>query len=260
MKVFFFLLSIFSFSLLFAQLEDSIQYKKSDLWISMKPDSSFFPQNWYGGSVNAQFELLDSNEYQRSYAICQRSIDKYDPIVLKSLRRVYVLKEIRFFDQSYGGTYASLKQAIYLSNKGISNNYTDRYIERVFHAEFSSILLEVYAHLFDEQKWTALNPTEFNYGNGGVNALKTGKSGETFSDTLSQMGFLTEYGTSSLENDFNSYAKQLFCPKRGTVEMLEKYPMVQKKWNLVIQFYAAIAPKMNAAHFANFYQKDPSSK
>lgn len=140
---------------------------------------------------------------------------------------------------------------MYLTNKGLSRGYDNAYIERVFHAEFSSILLRKYKTLFDEDAWLACNDPDVEYGDGGVAALKTNKNSEYFSDTLNSLGFINQYATSDMENDFNSFAKNMFLPRQSFLDLLKEYPRLKKKSKLLIDFYSQINSYFTAEFFNN---------
>jgi len=207
-----------------------------------------FPQSWYSERVDAQAEDLDTAEYTRSVAIVESALSKYpDSLLSVHLRKVYVMQSLSFFGTSYGGTYAP--QTVYLTNKGLAYHYDNIYVERVFHAEFSSILLDQYEALFPEKVWVEANKNGFVYGEGGMLALKSGRSSESFLEEYHTMGFLNEYAQSSVENDVNAFAKNLFCPGTEFWEITDKYEGLRKKRTVLIEFYTSIHPQFDEAYF-----------
>lgn len=241
------LLFITSFSYLLVA-QDTLIDKRTGISIIFSAKGKIFPEGWYSEKINGKGKSLDTIEYERSIKVIEKSLLKYPTkVIQQNLTSIYILNYLEFFGQPFGGTTSSNR--VYLSNKGRNKGYTDHYIEQLFHAEFSSILLRNHKANFDEDKWKRLNPTNFKYGSGGVNALKKGKSSEQFDDQLNKMGFINEYATSSLENDFNSFAKNIFLPKKGFDEVFETYENINKKRTLIIDFYHKIDSNFNDQFF-----------
>jgi hypothetical protein len=223
----------------FYYTQDTIIDKRTGIEIVFSAKGNIFPTPWYSNKTNGKAVSLDTSEYSRSLLIIKKTLLKYPiQVIQQNLQSIYVLNSLEFFGQAFGGTNATRK--VYLSNKGIAKGYSDQYIERLFHAEFSSILLRNYKSNFEELKWLKLNPSGFDYGAGGVAALKKGNDSENYDSKLNKLGFINEYATSSLENDFNSFAKNLFLPKKEFHDVFENNEAINKKRNLIISFYNSI--------------------
>ena len=91
-------------------------------------------------------------------------------------------------------------------------------------------------------QWKSINPETFEYGQDGVEAIKGSLSSEEFNIQLNTIGFINEYATSSLENDFNSFAKNMFEPTSEFKRLLFEYELLQRKADLLIAFYEEIDP------------------
>lgn len=221
---------------------------KYNVELIFETEQNMFPQNWYGGKVNAFSTSLDQDEQTRSLKIIQKTLAKYPHDFIKQhLKKIYVIHTLQFFGQKFGGTYSIEKDAVYLSNKGIIMGYTDNYIERTFHAEFSSILFNTYPHLFPKKQWSKLSL--FKHGNSGVTALQNGNSDTYFSEDFHIKGFLNQYASSSIENDFNSFAKNLFCDERSFWRITQRYPLIKEKKELIISFYQSLDNQFNESFF-----------
>ena len=57
-------------------------------------------------------------------------------------------------------------------------------------------------------------------------------------------GFLNNYATTSVENDFNTYAEFVFARPDELIELAKTYPLVAKKLRLFIDAYATQSPSM----------------
>lgn len=197
-----------------------------------------FPETWRLTPVNADGEQIAAFEVDRSKLIMIKALSKYNDLLLEyNLKAVYFLKSMRFFNVGYGGTNST--DALYLTNNGYSMGYTDRYIEQTFHHEFSSILFRNYNTVIDTVSWRRANDPTFDYNDpeSGVGAIRTGRSSQLPDTALAKYGFLTEYSMSSLENDINTLAQNLFLPDPGFWRIFDKYPKIRAKTQLLILFY-----------------------
>lgn len=209
-----------------------------------------FPETWRLAPVNAQGEEIASNEVDRSKLVMTKALSKYDNVLLGyNLKAVYFLKSMQFFNVGYGGTNSS--DALYMTNNGYSLGYTDRYIEQTFHHEFSSILFRNYNQILDTTSWKQANDPTFDYNDpeSGVGAIRTGRSSQVPDTALAKYGFLTEYSMSSLENDINTLAQNLFLPDRGFWDIFDKYPKIRTKTRLLILFYSKLDEQYTERYF-----------
>jgi hypothetical protein len=65
-----------------------------------------------------------------------------------------------------------------------------------------------------------------------------------------ETGFLTAYGASAPENDFNIYVERMMTEMDVVMQLARRVPVVARKAALVRQFYAAIDPRMDAVFSA----------
>ena len=212
---------------------------------------SIFPKHWYNRNIAGSAESLDSSEIDRSKKTLNIAIKKYPRTVLqKNLKKVYFLKSLYFYSVNYGGTY--WKDTLYIANSGERLGYTVSFVEKTIHHEFSSILMEHYPRFFNKKEWIKFNHVDFKYGSGGQKEIKEGKDSEEINSELNEKGFLTEYGMSSLENDLNEIAQNLFVPEAGFWDAVNKYPKLKHKVDLAIIFYGKIDPIFTEAYFKEF--------
>jgi hypothetical protein len=224
----------------------------SGVQIIFTAGSDIFPQSWYGGQIKGSAESLDTAEIKRSTEIVKKALAKYPSAVLKkNLKKVYVLKKLSFYGVEYGGT--NTKDVVYIADKGLSQNYTDEFIERIFHAEFSSILLDNYPKALDQKEWAAINGKDFHYGAvNGYEAIKAGKDSELFDKKILEFGFLNEYAMSTLENDFNSFAKNLFFAEGDFWKIVESNSRLIMKLKLILDLYKTVDSNFTKEYFKNF--------
>lgn len=215
-----------------------------------------FPDSWTTNQVKAKAEAIDTAEIARTTTVVQTALAKYPATFLKkNLNTIYCLKKLYFFGVPFGATYFDKTKALYIANNGRRNGYTNRYIEQSIHHEFSSLLYLANKSKLDEKAWAACNPKDFIYTDdkgGGVTAIKNNADGTYFSDYYNKQGFLDQYSQTTLENDINQIAQQIFCPDPQYKSLLEKYPQLKAKHNLLIAFYTKLDSTFNAAYFAKY--------
>lgn len=178
--------------------------------------ADIFPDDWRNERIDAQGQQIAVEEIARSKQVAVKALNKYSTRLLaNNLKGLYFLKSMKFFGVSFGGTNSL--DRLYVTNNGVALGYTDTYIEQTFHHEFSSILFRNYEKIFDSVAWKKANDPTFDYNDpeSGVGAIRTGRSSQVLDTSLTKYGFLTEYSMSSLENDLNTMAQNLFMPDKN---------------------------------------------
>jgi hypothetical protein len=214
---------------------------------------SIFPEDWQTSPINANGEQIIPAEISRAKIIILKALNKYSNAMLQAnLKAVYFLKSMKFFDVGYGGTNST--DAVYVTNNGTAMGYSDSYIEQTFHHEFSSILFRNYSSLLDTAAWKNSNGPGFDYNDpeDGVGAIRNNQSSQELDSLLCKNGFLTQYALSSLENDVNTLAQNLFLPAGGFWAKVDQYPRIRKKVSLLISFYYSIDHRFTEQYFKKF--------
>ena len=211
---------------------------------------SIFPSSWQVAPINARAENMPRAEIVRTKTVIADALNKYPLSVLKQeLTGVYFVRTMRFYDVAYGGTNS--ENSVYISNDGVKMGYTSSYIEQTFHHEFSSILLRNHPLYLDTSEWKKANNPGFDYNDpeNGVGSIRKNQSSQELDTLLTLQGFLTQYSLSSLENDVNTFAQNIFCPSPDFWQITEKYPRVRRKVKLLIAFYNHINPIFTEDYF-----------
>lgn len=126
----------------------------------------------------------------------------------------------------YGGTY--IGKDVYLSNQ---HHYTFTSFEKLFHAEFSSILYHKNQKKFDSKTWQALNPKGFKYSGDGSEYLQ------------------------SINSKYDSSKDKLYF-KQCSLE-IKLYGIIliithlYEKLELAIKFYHSLDPMFTKEYFKN---------
>ncbi len=221
--------------------------------VSFTYSKNIFPASWQPAPINARGEMISAGEVVRSREASILALKKYPETLLdKNLRAVYWLKNMRFYDVGYGGTNSN--DALFLTNDGEALGYTMKYMEQTLHHEFSSILYRNYKKLFDDSIWIAANAYNFDYNDpeAGVGAIRKNASSQDIDTAYCTIGMLTQYAMSSLENDLNTFAQNLFCPSPGFWKTVDSYPRIRKKVSLLISFYNKLDTVFTETYFRQF--------
>ena len=237
--------SIFIFLLLlFVSCGDKHVHEATGIEVHFRVDMRMFPLYWLNDEVKPHAESLPIIYRYKAMGIIRNALDKYPKTILReNLRKVYVLKELNFYGVNYGGTN-SLND-VYV----VYYDYIQPYVERTFHHEFGAILM--YQNNFDSTAYKLLLPDSISYGVGGLEALKSGKSSTYFNYDLIEKGFLSEYGSSCVEEDFCSVCEQLFKPEADFWDIYDTYPVMHKRIKYIIDFYHSIDTTFSEKYFRN---------
>jgi hypothetical protein len=211
---------------------------------------SIFPSSWQVAPINARAENMPRSEIVRTKVVIADALNKYPPALLKEeLTGVYFVRTMRFYDVAYGGTNS--ENAVYISNDGVKMGYTANYIEQTFHHEFSSILLRNHPSFLDTSEWKKANNQGFDYNDpeNGVGSIRKNQSSQDLDTLLAMQGFLTQYSLSSMENDINTFAQNIFSPSPDFWFIFENYPRIKRKVKLLIAFYNRINPVFTEDYF-----------
>jgi hypothetical protein len=211
---------------------------------------SIFPGEWRIAPINAMGKKMDEKEIPRTRAVMEKALVKYPKkVLLENLKVVHFLSFMKFFEVQYGGTNSN--DAVYLVNNGKPLGYTDKYLEQTFHHEFSSVLLRKFSNYLDTTTWKSLNEPGFIYNDpeDGVGAIRNNQSSQDLDSTLGRKGILTQYALSSIENDMNTIAQNLFCPEKNFWPFVDKYPRLRSKVKMLVNFYGRVDEGFTEEYF-----------
>jgi hypothetical protein len=224
--------------------------------ISFAFSKNIFPKEWRDEPIDATASQMDRREIPRSKRIITKALNKYPVFIFKkNLRSVFFLKEMKFFNVGYGGTNS--ENAVYITNRGNSEGYTDKYLEQTFHHEFSSILYRNYIDLFDTLSWKEANSPDFSYNDpeNGVGAIRSNQSSQTLDTFFCEKGILTQYAGSGIENDVNTFAQNLFRPEKNFWKFVDRFPRIRKKTEILINFYHRLSSIYTETYFRKLSKK-----
>jgi hypothetical protein len=179
-------------------------------------------------------------------ALLQKALEKYPVQVIKNhLNAIYFAREINDDGFIYGGSYDPFRRIIYLVDSGGQSNDL---AERVFHHEFSSLLLK--RHSFWVDPWTDHHPKDFRYFHELYDswaAMKKAREAIPDYDCYVK-GILTNYGLTNFENDFNEYSAMIFTYPQKFKKIMNQYPRVRGKFLVWLEYYQKIDPIFTEAY------------
>lgn len=190
-----------------------------------------FPASWLSKPTKAKATEPDRVKYNNDTVALQLALNKYPAWLLqKELDNIYIVGTLQFNRQFFTGTNAT--SDVYIASTG--NNE----IEKTFHHEFSSILLRKHSSNDLERQWQQLSPAL--RGGSSASAVKAGLYATGFDSLLCAKGYLSPYSLSNWENDFNMYAENIFAGGQAFWQIVDCYPLVKQKAQLVINFYTSL--------------------
>lgn len=238
------------------------QDEQTGVAVSFIFEESIFPGDWYEEPISAYGESLLVEEEERSQEIIKNILKKYPlHFIRENLKQIYCFRNIRLYGYDYC-PICSYNGIVYLVNDGEKKGCSENYIEWAFHHELNHILVHNYNN--DEnskikdiiEKWETSNPDSFSYGTGGFDArdIQATYYGDTNSYTG---GCITTYGMCSLDDDIAEYAAALFTGRNALWDLPERFPHMEQKLNLIIEFYNTLDPIFTKEYFLEFSNNEP---
>jgi hypothetical protein len=186
-------------------------------------------------------------------SLVRKAIAKYaDYPIANDVAQIVICGRLYGNGKAVGGTFDLNPATVFVSTE----NESDFYIESTVHSEISSILLRRHWSSFPVDEWMSCCPAGFSYLGTGRDALMAGKCCDYPQAQFWRNGFYTEYGTASLEEDFNSIAGWLwtglfwFRAVEPSKWILDRYPLLWRKGQIVERFYQSICPAWSGTYLS----------
>ncbi|MCP4114701.1 MAG: hypothetical protein GY737_04725 [Desulfobacteraceae bacterium] len=212
-----------------------------DIKINYHVNNNFVLPPWNKPPFNGKATQISDFELCRFVRLLPGLLARYPASVIsENINGIALCEALEFYEVEYGGT--SLAKTLYLTSKGRRMGFTDMYLRELFHHEMSSLLMSQFP--FDYRKWSESNPADFQYKKTTaerLNAIKHDRDGAGEARGYRE-GFLSRYSQSSLENDFNVYAENIFVYPGKMENLIAQYPNIKAKYLLVKEFYLSIHP------------------
>ena len=203
-------------------------------------------------SINCEQGLsvfeLQPDEWEKRFHIVEKSIAKYGRLNMSpAVSRVVISDHLAFGGSLLGGY--NVRTTIYISSENDCERIGDEWFESILHAEIAECLMREFGGTFPRSEWAACNESSFEYGLGGLAAIRNGQASERIATADLEGGFLSEYSKSSLENDFSTISRMLFSGPRVYIDLARLHPRLLAKLRLAAQFYQSMDPNLTLAYF-----------
>jgi len=201
------------------------------------------PEFWQLPPSSGQAMPAKSDAIKLMLLAIEEALKLYPIEIIKNdIKSIYVFDYLEFYGLRYAGTVFGDSLYLVSNGKSVMNK---RYLETLFHHEFSSILFRKYN--FPKDKWIGNNPVNFSYAkskNQVLNSIKNYNNVDG-NEELYKAGFLAKYGQTSIEEDFNLYSETAFSEPGRLKKLSEKYPAIRMKMEIIKQFYLDISIKFS---------------
>lgn len=219
-------------------LIEGIKQRWPDLAILTDVKSKqYFTDEWNNDFVRPKAIPIKDDQLHRFLTILPVELTKYPAKLIKSdLHAIALSSSLSLYGIEYGGSNSGKR--IYMTVLSPEQGYTDEYIKRTIHHEFSSILIR--DHKFPLREWRAALPEGVRYLDSidkEVKTIEVGRDISLASRKLLEQGFLSSYGRTNYINDVNTYAELLFVEPNKIKLLANKYRIIGIKYNLLIEFY-----------------------
>lgn len=162
-------------------------------------------------------------------------LSKYPVNILQeTLNHIYIFKELLVDDIYFAGTYHD--NTIYIQSD------TSQQMAATVHHELSTLFAKLYS--FPITEWMNSSSEIMPYKLSFEATEQISKSDDSLVGTvkLFQEGYLSAYSTMDPENDLNLYAQTIFTTPDVMATLIQRYPKISTRYEIVKQFYLDIDP------------------
>jgi hypothetical protein len=200
-----------------------------------------FPVKTTHGTIDGKGTYKqDLKEYTSLFAP-EFTLYPADLVKRSQLKRVVFCNELSFAGQRRNAIPDFEHDTLYIDvSRG---KYSKSYLRKVIHHEFFHIIdLRDDGSLYKDERWEALNPADFKYGNGGRNAqdlMQTSLLTDKFP------GFLNHYSTTGVEEDKAEIFANLIVDPAYVDARAKKDRVLKAKVQRMNELLMSFCPSMN---------------
>ncbi len=166
-----------------------------------------------------------------------------DGFLDRMVKRVALAGRIQMWNMDVGGFFDGNTVAI--NDHNVSRPDGAAFSADSFHHELSSVVRNQV--LFDVSEWTSNNPAGFNYLSlEAYKALLARPPSVDGDAVLHSQGFVAAYGTTSLDNDWNTYAEKVFGHGSQFATLIRDYPRMRAKTRQLLDIYTKLDSRFDA--------------
>ncbi|MDQ2043206.1 hypothetical protein NRL14_05605 [Pseudoalteromonas sp. 20-92] len=239
--LFSFLLFLNACSYLESETEQAERLGKTyQLNIKIDDSKQSYPKDFTeeeGSLVNVEVTITSLDSAAETLDGIESALGVYpEGFISEVIDTIYIVGAITIEGAAAGGTYGS--RWIALSNvaqwNGTKANYENAY--RGVHHELSSLIFN--NSPFSVMTWQSLLNRDWKAAASNFEALTKDELAPDYS-----AGFLSDYGKTSMGNDFNTYAEFAFTEPEKLRELAATYPIIAKKLSVFISAYTQFSAK-----------------
>ncbi|MGZ8844818.1 MAG: putative zinc-binding metallopeptidase, partial [Pyrinomonadaceae bacterium] len=162
-------------------------------------------------------------------------------VKLSRLKRIVICIELSFAGQRRNAIPDFEHDTLYLDPS--RGSYSPTYMRKVMHHEFFHIIDYLDdGELYQDERWSSLNPPGFKYGTGGINAQSLSSSSLT---TDQFPGFLNYYSTTGVEEDKAELFAFLIVDPRYIEQRIKSDAVVRAKVKFMMELLHTFCPELN---------------
>ena len=172
----------------------------------------------------------------------------YPPgFVRRMLHEVVLSSGLTVWNEPVGGFY--FDHTIAVNFAGIEDPATRGFDVDTVHHELSSIVRRQIT--FDVTAWEAINPSGFAYMDTSTYKATLRDAGSVEGDdALHRAGFVSRYGQTTLDNDWNTYAERVFGHGTEFAKQVARFLPMRRKTRILMDVYLSLDPG-----FAAYFQR-----
>ena len=178
-----------------------------------------------GPNKNITCDKVNLDNLNAKFPIIEKNLNKYNSDFLKKIRLKYiVLCQNLFISEINTGGIPNNKNRTLI----LDINFNQKYFERMIHHEIFHMIHNTHIKYFDEDKFSSLNQTSFNYAECSTcsNRLNLDLYEKTH-------GFLTEYSKSIPSEDMAEIFSFLMTDKEIIKDIISTDKILNKKVNFI---------------------------
>jgi hypothetical protein len=169
----------------------------------------------------------------------EAALTKYPPgFVDKLIDAVFICGKLRM-DGALAGGSAGPAWLVLSAPDDLTREHVRTLAEFTFHHELSSHVLRKDPTTIE--RWTAFAPPDAQFVKGVRETLA--RDGLTAPDPST--GFLSAYGSTNPENDFNTYAEEIFADAERLKLIARDQSLIKRKLQFVLDIYEHIDPRFH---------------
>ena len=193
------------------------------------------------GETTVHLSSLDDAEYYEYLEVISSALSKYpEKVIFNNIDRIYVGGPYKEGGAVIAGMYEG--KSLYLFYRQVDWENKDLFLEQTLHHELSSVLIREYG--MDAFAWIGMNPDGFSYiiNPREIDEYMSASGSYDADEGLLEQGLVSSYGKTNAENDINTYAELVFTEPQKMMLLVEKYPVVARKYRFLKRFYLSISP------------------